>query len=163
MDTNAMFYAMNTLHILATVVWVGGMFFAHMSLRPAANELLEPNSRLPLWLLVFQRFFFWVWVSIVSLLISGGLLLVLKGGFAQLPIHVHIMVGTGLFMVFLFCVLYFIHYPRFQRSVDKIAYEQAGRSLATIRLIMFSNLLLGLFTIVIAMAGPALLPLIQHP
>ncbi len=27
-----------TLHLLGTIVWVGGMFFAHMALRPTAAE-----------------------------------------------------------------------------------------------------------------------------
>jgi len=31
-----------TLHLLAVVVWVGGMFFAWMALRPVAAPLLEP-------------------------------------------------------------------------------------------------------------------------
>ena len=37
------------LHLLAAVIWVGGMFFAYMALRPAAASLLEPPLRLPLW------------------------------------------------------------------------------------------------------------------
>jgi len=35
-----------TLHTLSAVIWVGGMFFAHFALRPAANHLLEPPLRL---------------------------------------------------------------------------------------------------------------------
>ncbi len=45
------------LHLLAAVVWVGGMFFAWMILRPAAVDILEPPARLRLWLSVFKRFF----------------------------------------------------------------------------------------------------------
>ena len=30
------------LHLLAAVIWVGGMFFAYMALRPVAASLLEP-------------------------------------------------------------------------------------------------------------------------
>ena len=37
-----------TLHLLAALIWVGGMFFAHMALRPAVNTMLEPPQRLPL-------------------------------------------------------------------------------------------------------------------
>ncbi|WP_343074980.1 hypothetical protein [sulfur-oxidizing endosymbiont of Gigantopelta aegis] len=47
-----------TLHLLSAVIWVGGMFFAHMILRPSAVEQLEPPQRLPLWVAVFGRFFF---------------------------------------------------------------------------------------------------------
>ena len=34
--------------VLAIVVWIGGMFFAHYCLRPAAAEKLSPEQRLPL-------------------------------------------------------------------------------------------------------------------
>ena len=46
------------LHLLAAVIWVGGMFFAYMVLRPSAG-LLEPAARLPLWQRVFGHFFPW--------------------------------------------------------------------------------------------------------
>jgi len=84
------------LHVLAAVVWVGGMFFAYMVLRPAAGPL-EPADRLPLWHRVFGRFFPWVWASIVLLLISGyGMLFRGFGGFAGAPLHVNVMQGIGI-------------------------------------------------------------------
>lgn len=45
-----------TLHVLAALIWVGGMFFAWMILRPAAMAALEGPARLKLWANVFQRF-----------------------------------------------------------------------------------------------------------
>src|SRR5690606_5692971 len=55
------------LHLLAAVVWVGGMFFAYMALRPAAATVLPPPQRLPLWTQTFRRFFPWVWITVVLL------------------------------------------------------------------------------------------------
>src|SRR5690606_1619191 len=49
------------LHILAAVIWVGGMFFAYMALRPAMGATLDPESRPRLWLHTLDRFFRWVW------------------------------------------------------------------------------------------------------
>jgi uncharacterized membrane protein len=46
-----------TLHVLSALVWVGGMFFAWMVLRPAAMKALEGPARLKLWVEVFQGFF----------------------------------------------------------------------------------------------------------
>ena len=37
------------VHTLSAVVWVGGMFFAWMCLRPVAAQQLEPPARLRLW------------------------------------------------------------------------------------------------------------------
>ena len=33
------------LHLLAALVWVGGMFFAHTALRPTAASVLQPPER----------------------------------------------------------------------------------------------------------------------
>ena len=59
------------LHVLAAVVWVGGMFFAYAALRPVAVSQLEPPLRLALWAGVFSKFFPWVFVAIAILLITG--------------------------------------------------------------------------------------------
>ena len=70
-----------TLHILGAVVWVGGMFAAYVCLRPAAGAL-EPPQRLELWRAFFAKFFPWVWVSVLLLLVSGyWMLLTSFGGF----------------------------------------------------------------------------------
>ena len=58
------------VHAFAAVIWVGGMFFAYMVLRPATGAL-DPHVRLDLWGQVFVQFFPWVWASIVALLVSG--------------------------------------------------------------------------------------------
>ena len=44
------------LHVLSVVVWVGGMFFAYMFLRPVAAAELEPPQRLDLEIRNFERF-----------------------------------------------------------------------------------------------------------
>ena len=55
------------LHVLSALVWVGGMFFAWMVLRPAAVKALDGPARLTLWVEVFQGFFRWVWVAVILL------------------------------------------------------------------------------------------------
>jgi len=52
-------HLLTLLHVLASVIWVGGMFFAHQCLRPAAIATLDPPQRLALWRAVFGRFFPW--------------------------------------------------------------------------------------------------------
>ena len=59
-----------TLHLLSAVIWVGGMFFAHQCLRPAAASLLDPPARLKLWVGVFKTFFLWVWAAIALTLVG---------------------------------------------------------------------------------------------
>src|SRR5229473_1120814 len=94
------------VHILAAVIWVGGMFFAYVALRPSAGPL-EPALRLPLWHRVFRRFFPWVWACVVALLASGyGMVFLGFGGFAGVGPHVHAMQATGIVMVLLFLHLF---------------------------------------------------------
>ena len=80
------------IHLLAALVWVGGMFFAYVVLRPVAVEVLEPPQRLRLWEGVFRRFFVWVWVAVAILLGSGSYLIVQLGGFAHVNREIDFMV-----------------------------------------------------------------------
>ena len=66
-----MIYAsLKTLHVLAIVVWIGGMVFAHFFLRPALAQL-EPPVRLRLMHEVLGRFFKAVLVASLLTLVSG--------------------------------------------------------------------------------------------
>jgi uncharacterized membrane protein len=142
-----------TLHILGAVVWVGGMFLAYMVLRPVTGTL-EPPARLSLWRGVFERFFPWVWASIVALLLSGyGMLFLALGGFAGAGVHVHIMNLTGLVMMALFLHLYFAPWRRMQRALDAGDNAAAAQQLGQIRMIVAINLGLGLITSVIGATG----------
>jgi uncharacterized membrane protein len=141
------------LHVLAAVVWVGGMFFAYVVLRPSAGPL-EPPSRLALWQRVFGRFFPWVWVSIVALLASGYAMLFLRfGGFQTAPLHVNVMQLTGILMMLLFLHLYFAPWRRFSRAVEAQAFKDAAAALDQIRRIVKINLVLGLITVIAGASG----------
>jgi uncharacterized membrane protein len=141
------------LHALAAVVWVGGMFFAYMVLRPSAGTLDSP-SRLTLWRRVFARFFPWVWASIAVLLGTGYAMLFFGfGGFAGAGVHIHVMQVTGILMMLLFLHLFFAPWRRFYRAVDNAAFAQAAPALNRIRLIVAINLVLGLVTVATGASG----------
>lgn len=141
------------LHTLAAVVWVGGMFFAHMLLRPAAMAM-EPKDRLALWGRVFARFFPWVWGAILLLLATGyGVVFFAYSGFAGLGLHVHAMQATGLVMMALFVFLYFGPYARFRAALAQADIPAAARHQAAIRRIIGINLPLGLLTAAIGATG----------
>jgi uncharacterized membrane protein len=66
-----MIYAtLKLLHVLAIVVWIGGMVFAHFFLRPAVAQL-EPAVRLRLMHDVLGRFFQAVLAASLLTLVSG--------------------------------------------------------------------------------------------
>lgn len=140
-------------HVLAAVVWVGGMFFAYVVLRPSA-ALLPSEMRLQLWHRVLSRFFPWVWASIVLLLVSGyGMVFLYLGGFAGAPLHIHVMQGIGIVMVLLFLHLFFAPWRRFGRAVEGGAFPEAATELGQIRRIVAVNLVLGLATIIVGASG----------
>jgi uncharacterized membrane protein len=140
-------------HVWAAVVWVGGMFFALVALRPATAPL-EPGARLELWSRVLARFFAWVFAAIVVLLASGyGLIFGVLGGFAGPGVHVHIMQAIGIVMMLLFLHLYFSPWRRFRAAVARRDTSQAARQLNQIRWIVTINLLLGLVTVAVGSTG----------
>jgi uncharacterized membrane protein len=141
------------LHVLGAIIWVGGMFFAYMVLRPVAGEMEGP-ARLRLWRQVFGRFFPWIWASILALLASGYLMLFWGlGGFAGAGVHVHIMQLLGWIMVLLFLHLYFAPWRRLQQALDAGDGQAAARSLKQIRTIVAINLALGILTSAIGASG----------
>jgi uncharacterized membrane protein len=139
------------LHALSAAIWVGGMFFAHVVLRPSAAPL-DPAVRLPLWRAVLGRFFLWVWLSIAVLLLSGFTLIRALPGLGAAA-YVHIMMGIGLVMTAIFVCLYFLPWQRFRHAVGRQDWEQGARSLAHIRLLVTINLALGLLTMAIGAGG----------
>jgi uncharacterized membrane protein len=142
------------LHVLASVIWVGGMFFAYMFLRPVAATLLEPPLRLPLWVQTFGRFFPWVWASIIVLLGTGyWMVFAFFGGMKGIGLHVHIMQGLGILMMLLFFHVFFAPYRRMRQALDANDLPEAGRRLNQIRFVVGTNLILGLIVMAVAASG----------
>lgn len=142
------------LHLLGVTVWVGGMFFAYMALRPAAATVLELPQRLRLWHGVFAKFFPWVWVSIV--LISGsGLYMLLQLGGKSAPLYTLAMMVLGVVMMLIFAHVFFAPYKKLKRAVDEREWPPGGAALGQIRLLIGINLSIGLVTLGVALLGPA--------
>ncbi len=141
------------IHFLSALIWVGGMFFAYVVLRPAAVDVLEPPHRLRLWDNVFRRFFVWVWGAVAVILASGFYMIYMYGGFAYLPMHVHIMLATGIAMVAIYGHVYFGCYKPLASLVEKQSWKEAGEMLGKIRKLIAVNLALGIVTVCVAVMG----------
>jgi uncharacterized membrane protein len=141
------------IHTVSAVVWVGGMFFALLVLRPATGAL-EPPVRLVLWSRVFDSFFRWVIAAIVLLLASGyGMIFGVYAGFRGIGMHINIMQGIGIVMMLLFFHLYFAPWRRFRAALAGPDYPAAAGQLNQIRLIVMINLILGLITVAVGSSG----------
>lgn len=144
-----------SLHLLAALIWVGGMFFAWMILRPAAVTALEGPVRLKLWVEVFQRFFVWVWLAVVILPISGvGLLQMRFSGFETAPRYVQIMMGLYIVMVALFIRIQSLQLPELRKAVQDQQWAEGAAVMGRIRRLVGCNLIVGLVLVAIAAARP---------
>lgn len=140
------------LHILGTVVWVGGMFFAHVALRPAAAQL-PPPQRLTLMAATLATFFTWAGGAIVAILASGFTMIFATGGFTGFGAHVHLMTAMGLVMSVIYAAIVALPFPRLRAAVAAGEWERAGAALAQVRRLVSINLVLGLATLTVAILG----------
>lgn len=141
------------LHLLGAVIWIGGMFFAYLALRPAAAKLLAPPQRLPLWRETLRRFFLWVWIAIVLLYASGLHMLASAYGVRAAPGYVIAMAALASVMSVIFAFVYFVPFAALGRSVDAEEWKTAGAALNRIRQLVATNLVLGLVTLAVAVIG----------
>lgn len=143
------------LHVLGVVVWVGGMFFVQMALRPAAMAL-EPPQRLMLLARTLRHFFPWVGVAVIAIVASGFAMIVQTGGFARLPASVHIMTAIGLVMAAIFVWIALVPFRTLLKAVSDGAWPAGGAAMNSIRRLVAFNLILGIVTITIAILGRAM-------
>lgn len=138
------------LHILGFTVWIGGMFFAYMALRPIAASILEGDARLRLWEGVLEKFFFWVWLSVASILFSG---LYMMAQIGKPPLYVTVMFVTGIVMMSIFAHVFFAPYKRLKKAVAANDWKNGATALSQIRSLVGVNLVLGLLTIAVGSLG----------
>ena len=142
------------LHVLSTVIWVGGMFFAYVCLRPTAAQQLEPPQRLTLWVGLFEKFFPFVWASVVLLPLTGfGMMFATWKGFSAAPLYIHIMYGLGMAMILIYMHLFFAPYKRLKQAVAIQDWPAGGQQLNQIRVMIKINLSLGIIVIGVASGG----------
>jgi uncharacterized membrane protein len=145
-----MLYAtLKLLHLLAIVVWIGGMVFVHFFLRPAALQL-ETAQRIRLMHGALQRFFQAVLVSVVVVLASGLWMIgrvakqtVQAGLDFSMPLHWTLMAALGLVMMGIFGHIRFALFKRLDRAVQANDWTAGGAALGSIRLWVGVNLAIG--------------------
>lgn len=153
-----MFYAaLKLAHVLAIVVWIGGMVFAHFFMRPAALKL-EPPQRIRLMHGALQRFFAAVLVAIAVILGSGLWMIgrvakesVQAGLGFNMPLNWTIMATLGLIMMAIFMHIRFALFKRLSKAVAASDWAAGGAALASIRTWVGINLTIGVVIIVITL------------
>lgn len=138
------------LHLLAAVLWVGGMAFSILALRPSLATLPGPQ-RLAVLGGTYRRFFLVVWHAMPVMLASGyALLFGWYGGFAGTGWHVHTMHLTGLIMSALFLALFFGPWKAMRAALGAGQDAEAAAAADKVRRLVTINLAIGLFTVAVA-------------
>ena len=153
-----MFYAvLKLLHVLSIVFWVGGMAFAHVCLRPSVT-MLQPPERLRLLHAVMQRFFRGVLVAALLALATGLWMIgrvakesVQAGVDFAMPLDWTIMATLGIVMIAIFGHIRFALFKRMSRAVAASDWPAAGAAMASIRLWVLVNLVIGVLVIAIVL------------
>jgi uncharacterized membrane protein len=138
------------LHLIAGIVWMGGMTFMLFALRPAAATMSEPQVRARLMVQVWQRFFLLVAIAVVVLFVTGTNLYttafrVAKAatGEGAVPLGWNLMLAVGLVMMAIFGHIYFAGFRKFSRAVEAAEWPVAARTAALIQKLVMVNFVLG--------------------
>ena len=134
------------LHLVCAVLWVGGMFFAYVVLRPSMAAIEAPQ-RMLLHTRVFKKFFLVIWHAMPLIILTGFAMIGLHWNMATAPWQINAMMGLGLLMAAVFLAIFFGPYRQFRRTTDRT--RMASR-LDSIRKLIGVNLVLGLITVIIA-------------
>ncbi len=137
---------LKALHLLCAVLWVGGMFFAYVVLRPSMMAI-EPPQRMLLHTRVFKKFFLVIWHAMPLILLTGFGMVALQWDMAAAPWQVNAMMGLGLIMAAVFLAIFFGPYRQFRRTIDR---NRMASSLDNIRKLIGVNMVLGVVTVIIA-------------
>ncbi len=150
-----MYDTIKLLHLIAGIVWMGGMTFMLVALRPAAFATMEPQQRARLILEVWRRFFAVVLGAIVVLFITGTNLYttafrVAKAatGEGSVPLGWNLMLIAGITMMLIFGHIYFAGFRRYRRALDAGEWPKVGAMAAQIHVLMITNFTLGWIAII---------------
>lgn len=149
-----MYDSIKLLHLAAGIVWMGGMAFMLLALRPAAISVLDAHHRNRLMGAVWGRFFIVVAVAIAVLFFSGMHLYTaifratrLATGEGGVPLGWNIMVMLGLLMMLLFGHIYG-QYRRYRRGLRTNDNTLVLRAATQIHVWMLVNFILGWLAII---------------
>jgi uncharacterized membrane protein len=150
-----MFYDfLKLIHVLSIIVWIGGMVYTLMFLRPSVVSL-EPPLRVKLMHDVLGRFFKAVLLLSSVAVLSGFWMVgrvakqaVQAGASYTWPTAWVVMAVLGVIMFLIFAHIRFALYKRLQRAVAAADWPSGGVALEQIRLWVSVNLVVGIVIVV---------------
>ena len=138
------------LHLIAGIVWMGGMTFMLFALRPAALASLDAQPRALLMAEVWKRFYVLVLLSIALLFTTGTHLYTatfraakLATGQGGVPLGWNVMLVLGLAMMLIFGHIYFAGFKKYKRAVAAGQWPIAAKAAGLMHTMTLVNFTLG--------------------
>jgi uncharacterized membrane protein len=152
---------LKSIHLLAVIVWVGGMFFMLYCLRPAAARL-EPPQRVALLRDAIGRFLRFVAIAAALVLASGVAMLgkasrvsISAGIGFNMPIDWHVMVTLGVAMIAIFVYIRYAVFRQLEQAAAASDWPTAGAAMQRMRVLVTVNLVLAVIIVVVTRLGEA--------
>ena len=155
-----MLYALlKSFHLLAVVVWIGGMAFTLFCLRPAAR-VLDPPARVTLMHAAIKRFITVVSIAAAVVLACGVAMVAIawsaasRAGLAfNMPLDWYTMIAVFFVMLAVFVHIRSVPFKRLGAAVTASRWPEGAAALELIRWEVSLNLVLGPFVIVFVRLG----------
>ncbi len=155
-----MLYAfLKAFHLLAVVVWVGGMAFTLFCLRPAAR-VLEPPARVTLMHAAMKRFITVAAIAVAVIFVCGAAMVGLawsaaaRTGLAfNMPLDWYTMIAIFFVMLEVFIHIRSVLFRRLDDAVAAAKWPEGAAALSAIRWEVSLNLVLGTFVIFFVRLG----------
>jgi uncharacterized membrane protein len=158
-EFTVLYATLKAFHLLAVIVWVGGMAFTLFCLRPAAR-VLEPPMRVTLMHAVTRRFIMVVGIAIAVIFVCGVAMVALAWSTAaraglrfNMPLDWYTMIGVFFVMLAVFMHLRGVLLRRLDEAVRAGRWADGAAALDAIRWEISLNLVLGAFVIVFVRLG----------
>jgi uncharacterized membrane protein len=105
------------IHILAVIIWLGGLFFLVAVLGPTA-ESLDAAGASSLWYRTLSRSLAWGWLSLVLIVATGvAMVFLVFGGYGYIPNIHRVNMALGIPAIALYGYVYLMPRRQLGRSV----------------------------------------------
>ena len=158
-----MLYAtLKAFHLLAVIVWIGGMAFTLFCLRPAAR-VLQPPARVMLMHAAMRRFIAVVLVAVAVLFVCGVAMVALAWSAAtrtglrfNMPLDWYTMIGVFFVMLAVLVHIRSVLFRRLDAALREQRWADGAAALDAIRWDVSINLVLGaIITVFVRLGGTA--------
>jgi uncharacterized membrane protein len=141
------------LHVLATIVFLGGLFFAVVVFPPIVVRLKTESASF-LWQHLLNRLFVWAWVSMLVILGTGiGMVFLKFGGFSGVPLIHRQNMAVGIPAIILFGYAFFGPWGQYRRTIAHGDWTAATTELMRLRFVIAVSLGLGLVASAVSAVG----------